>query len=164
MPASEQHTAAERYRVSPRTAIFVRRGEEYLLIKGSAGKRLWPGKYNAIGGHVEPGEDVLAAALRELREETGLVADLWLCGTVMVDAGETGVALFVFVADDPTGEPNDSAEGSVEWLTVRSLDGRPMVEDLPMLLHRIGLAKRGDPPFSAKSYYDSRGHLQITFA
>ena len=50
--------------------IHVRRGEEFLI----AHRSLESGGYwHAIAGGVEPGEAVHAAAVRELREETGLV-------------------------------------------------------------------------------------------
>ena len=32
----------------------------------------WPGKWGLIGGGIEPGEDILTAGLREIKEETGL--------------------------------------------------------------------------------------------
>lgn len=71
----------------PRVLVFVIRGDSVLLIKGSHHKRLWADKYNGIGGHLERGEDVLFAAQREFLEETGLHADLHLCGMVIVETG-----------------------------------------------------------------------------
>lgn len=52
---------------------------------------------------MERGEDVLSAATRELLEEAGITADLWLCGIVHVDAGEVGVCLFVVCGKNVKG-------------------------------------------------------------
>ena len=148
----------------PRTAIFVRRGDEYLLIKGAPTKRAWAGKYNCLGGHVERGEDILSAAKRELLEETGLAADLWLCGTVIVDAGEIGIALYIFVGEDPLGELKPSKEGTIEWVRLGALANLPVPEDLPVLSTKVHDMQRGDPPFAARSYYDGHERLHIEFA
>ena len=154
MPVSDQGITKDRYMLIPRTAIFVRRGDEYLLLKGAPTTRLWAGKYNGLGGHVDRGEDVLASARRELLEEADITADLWLCGTVIVDAGEIGILLFVVVGENPQGDVKGSKEGTPEWVKKEALVDMPVVEDLPVLLGRIHSMKRGDPPFSARSYYE----------
>ena len=164
MPQSDQGVTNDRYAVIPRTAIFLRRGDSFLLLKGAPTKRLWANKYNGLGGHIERGEDVLAAAKRELLEETGLSADLWLCGTLIVDAGEMGIALYFFTGECPEGEPVPSQEGSAEWIPFDQINTLPVVEDLPVLLARIQNIKRGDPPFSARSYYDEQERLIVEFA
>jgi 8-oxo-dGTP diphosphatase len=166
MPQSDQGVTGNRYTVIPRTAIFLRRGASYLLLKGAPTKRLWANQYNGLGGHVERGEDILSGAKRELLEETGLAVDLWLCGVAIVDSGEAqpGICLYLFSGESLEGEPNPSKEGQAEWIEYERLGELPVVEDLPILLARIHNMQRGDPPFSARSYYDERGRLIVEFA
>ena len=164
MPVSDQVVNLNRYMLIPRTAIFVRRDDSYLLLKGAPTKRLWAGKYNGVGGHVNPGEDALSAARRELLEETGLQVKLWLCGTVLVDTGQNpGVCLFVFCGECLEGEPRPSEEGIAEWVPLDELDSIPVVDDLPTLIERIHTMSRGDDPFAARSFYDGQGKRLVEF-
>ncbi|MBL1094813.1 MULTISPECIES: NUDIX hydrolase [Streptomyces] len=50
--------------------ILNRRGEAFAQ-KRSADRRLFPGAWDIVGGHVEPGETLLEALAREVTEETG---------------------------------------------------------------------------------------------
>jgi 8-oxo-dGTP diphosphatase len=164
MPASDQGFSIDRYMLIPRVLIFVVRGTSVLLLKGASSKRLWPGKYNGVGGHLEPGEDVLSAARRELLEETGLTADLRLCGTIIMEAGENpGIGIYVFFGEHPQGQPGPSTEGRPEWIHFSEVPHLDAVEDLPVILERIQKMKPDDPPFSARSFYDEKGKITVRF-
>ena len=165
MPASDQGINRERYMLVPRTLIFLTRGEKILLLKGATKKRLWPGLYNGIGGHVEQGEDILTAAQRELLEETGLVStNLWLCGIVTVNTQTNpGVCIYIFKGECLQGEPVPSNEGWLDWVNVSDIHQLHLVADLNILLPLILKMKYGDPPFSAHSQYDERGSFVVTF-
>lgn len=164
MPQAEQGAETTRYSLVPRTIIFLRNGGAFLLMRGARGKWLWSEKYNGVGGHIERGEDALTSARRELREETGLEANLWLCGTVIVDAGPAGVGLFVFTGEVTGGSMQPSPEGNAEWVQAGHVRDLACVEDVPQLLERISTMRRGDPPFSARSHYDSTGNLHLEFS
>jgi 8-oxo-dGTP diphosphatase len=165
MPISDQGISLDRYMLVPRTLIFITCGDKILLLKGDKNKRLWAGLYNGIGGHVEQGEDILTAARRELREETGLSSmDLRLCGIVTVDTETNpGVCIFIFTGESAQEELLASREGSLEWLPYAELAHLPLVSDLPLMLPRILESTNDGKLFFAHSTYKANGDLALTF-
>lgn len=169
MPKSDQgidvSLKRQRYVVIPRTLIFIIRGDRVLLLRGAAHKRIWANKYNGIGGHIERDEDVYAAAVREVREETGLVVDdLRLAGLINIDGDQpAGIMLFVFTATSRSGDPIPSEEGSPEWINRDQLAQIDLVEDLPAILPRALELPPDAQPFFAHYHYDEQERLIIRF-
>ncbi len=91
------------------------------------------GKYNGLGGKIEPDEDVLAGMRREIREEAGITCDaLSLRGTISWPGfgkhGEDWLG-FVFVVTTFTGTPLErNPEGTLEWVALDRLHTLPMWE------------------------------------
>jgi 8-oxo-dGTP diphosphatase len=91
------------------------------------------GKYNGLGGKVEPDEDVMAGMRREIMEEAGIdCIEMVLRGTISWPGfgrgGEDWLG-FVFRIDRYAGEPwSENAEGSLEWIALGELGGLPLWE------------------------------------
>ncbi len=58
----------------PAVGVVCLRGDSVLLIRRGTPPRL--GEWSLPGGRIEPGERAMDAALRELREETGVEAEI----------------------------------------------------------------------------------------
>ncbi len=156
-----------RYHVVPRTLCFITHGDEVLLLKGAPTKRIWPNRYNGVGGHIERDEDVLSAARREMKEETGLdVADVRLRAVINIDTDDlqAGILLFVFTARASTRAVKPSAEGTLEWAPLSKLGEYELVEDLPELLPRVLDLAEDAPPLCGHYAYDDADRLVITWA
>ncbi len=107
----------------------VRRGQEVLLAQRSKGGYI--GRWGFPGGHVERGETVVEAAMRELREETGVAADPKGVLTVLDEIGRTDAGevqwhyvLIAVLADWRSGEAvaaDDAAD--VRWVTLADITG-----------------------------------------
>ena len=111
---------------------LLRQGEKILLQNRL--KEDWRG-FTLPGGHVEPGESVVAAVIREMKEETGLtVLAPKLCGVKQFPIPEGRYLVFLFVADQYSGTLVSSEEGNVEWVCREEICNLPTVSDLKELL------------------------------
>lgn len=157
---------AGRWMAIPRTLCFITNGDDVLLMKRAETKRIFPGRYNGIGGHIERDEDPYTSALREIKEETGLtVSQLMLRGIYNVDAGqEVGITLFIFTGISSTRGVIESDEGSLHWVPIASAGHLPLVEDLPFLLPRLFGDHKTEAPFFAHVSYDQNDQIVMRFA
>lgn len=97
------------------TMCMIRDGDRLLVIDRAADD--WPG-VTFPGGHVEPGESISQAAIREVLEETGLTVEApILCGIKDWENQDgSRYLVFFYRADRFSGALRSSAEGTVFWI------------------------------------------------
>lgn len=101
------------------TLLFLLRGDEICLAMKKRG--FGAGKLNGVGGKVQPGEAIEAAAVREAKEEVGVVidpADIVKVGALhfaFEKKPEWEIQCHVFFARQWAGEPQESEEMAPEW-------------------------------------------------
>jgi 8-oxo-dGTP diphosphatase len=114
------------------------------------------GKYNGLGGKLEPDEDVVAGLRREVREEAGIECEeIRLAGTISWPGfGTNGQDWFGFVfrVERFTGTPRESnPEGTLEWVEVGRVMELPLWEGdrhfLPLVFDTTGGQFHGVMPY-----------------
>lgn len=102
-------------------------GKNVLLIyRNTRPEDLHLGKYNGLGGKLEPGEDIVSGFLREIEEEAHIsVSKCTLKGTISWPGfGKNGEDWFgfIFLCTEWTGEiPSSNPEGQLEWIPIEDL-------------------------------------------
>ena len=120
------------------TLCYVRRDGQTLMIhRVKKDNDMHQGKWNGLGGKLNPGESPDECAVREIYEESGLrVRDPQLKGllTFPAFAKDEDWYVFVYVAKDFEGELIDSPEGDLRWVDDADLTSLNLWEGDPIFL------------------------------
>ena len=139
---ADSTTAAEIWRPHVTVACVVADGERYLMVEEEVNGRL---VYNQPAGHLDDGESLAAAALRETLEETGWTVELQhLIGVHQWRSTEHGDGLvrFSFAARAVSHDPDRPLDTDIRralWLTRTEIAALGEHLRSPMILQSIDL-------------------------
>ncbi len=131
-------------------SCIVRRGDRYLLVRRARGQA--QGQFAFPGGKVEPGETLSEAALRELREETGLFGsdirffrlyDIIARNSEGVLENHYVLAVHIVdtVSDDDVVAGDDAEEAG--WFATEDLSVISVTPSVAECIHELENARRG---------------------
>jgi mutator protein MutT len=137
-------------KVQQGTLVFLRRDDEILLAMKKRG--FGAGNWNGVGGKVEAGEEVRAAAIREAEEEIGVtpldlkeVARL----TLLYPEGEIKEwDGFVYTCTEWSDEPIETEEMAPRWFKLDDIPYEQMWADDPHWLPLVLAGKRVEAVFT----------------
>ena len=115
------------------TVLCLIHDEESYLLQDRVSED-WKG-YTLPGGHVEPGESIVEAVIREMKEETGLtIRNPKLCGIKQFplkdgDYSKGRYIVFLYETSAFEGEIVSSDEGAMHWVEKKDLPNVNLVED-----------------------------------
>jgi 8-oxo-dGTP diphosphatase len=90
-----------------------------MLFRNKKSNDVHEGKWNGLGGKFEPGETPEECAIREVKEESGLVIKNPLLKgfiTFPMFDGKKDWYVFLFTINNFSGKLIDSREGKLEWI------------------------------------------------
>lgn len=86
-------------------------------------------KYNGFGGKLNPGETILAAALREAEEESGLVPLAYYKAAIIDFPDSYDLRMHLYVCTKWEGEPHETEEMLPRWFPFSHIPYDQMWDD-----------------------------------
>jgi len=155
---SEESIVEKEYSVNLRTLSFIFNEQNEVLLLERAGDMFDGGMFNALGGHIERGENLFDGAIREVVEEAGFTPDKnELAGIVHV-TNFFGNNVVVVVTKSFTDKKDfvDSEEGKLKWVKIEDLEKYNVYKDLKIYMDRI---LNSEKKFSGVGVFDGKGGL-----
>ena len=111
---------------------LIHQGDRLLL--QNRRKKDWDG-WTLPGGHIEKGESIVDAVVREMQEETRLtIHSPKLCGIKQFPIENGRYLVFLFRTESFSGEVRSSDEGEMRWISRSELSDFNTVNDFDELL------------------------------
>lgn len=116
---------------------YLIKDNKVVVIKYKKGNKK-EGYYDIPGGKIEEGENPEQTAIREMREETGMIIkNLKHKGNMIIEYPDRKYAFDVFITNEYEGEPQEFKENTSEWIEIDELLKEDKILSNIMILDRF---------------------------
>lgn len=133
-------------------------GKTLMLYRNKKENDHHEGKWNGLGGKLEPGETPEECVIREIKEESGLkIKNPRMHGYIVfpIFDGTNDWHVFIFTAREFDGELINSPEGTLEWIPDNKLTSINLWGGDSIFLEWLNQ----DKFFSAKFIYEDKKYI-----
>ncbi|MCM1990909.1 8-oxo-dGTP diphosphatase [Oceanirhabdus seepicola] len=142
------------------TLCYIEKDEKILLLKRNKKENdVHEGKWIGLGGKIEQGESPAECIIREVKEESGLnIMNPKLRGILTFPQFKDNIDWYVFLytANEFTGDLIDSPEGHLEWIDKDKVLKMPTWEGDLVFLNML---LKDEKNFEIKFEYNNEGKL-----
>lgn len=124
--------------------ILLKKGTKilFLIRKKENEQTHQQGIYLPLGGHVEKGESIEDAAIRETKEEASVTVNSLNLRAILYSRSITGDHYddwinFLFISDDFIGEAREGSEGNFKWIETSDMSKLNMYEGIKIFLKEV---------------------------
>ena len=139
-------------------AAFLRNNYKYLLMNRAPNRKIAPGVWCGVGGHIEPHEinDPLTACYREIEEETGIqkcqIVSIDLYYIIMRRSKDEIRQSYIYFGETLQTDVTQTDEGTLFWINEKDLLNREYSKTFAAMLEH----------YAKRSHYDRTVYVGAT--
>ncbi len=150
-------------------AAFLHNSNEYLLMKRADNRKINPGFWSGVGGHIEPHEinDPLLACYREIEEETGIrhddITSLDLLYIITRRGKDEIRQSYIYFGETTVSDVIQTDEGTLYWVKQDALLKRNYTATYAAMLEHLTKRSPNDRDVYVGVADDDNGKLKMNF-
>lgn len=151
-------------------AAFLRNNDQYLLMKRADNRKINPGFWSGVGGHIEPHEinNPLAACYREIEEESGIsrdkIASLDLLYIITRRSKDEIRQNYIYFGETAISDVIQTDEGVLFWIPSDELSERKYTVTYAAMLEHYKKRSQNDRAVYVGVAENDNGKLRMNWA
>jgi len=151
-------------------AAFLRNSGKYLLMNRATNRKIAPGVWSGVGGHMEPYEinDPLSACYREIEEETGIIQNeilsLKLLHIITRRSNYEIRQSYIYFGETAKTDIIQTDEGNLSWVECKELLNREYTKTFAAMLEHYSSRNLNDSAVYVGVAENDNGKLRMNWS